>query len=57
MAKVIRPAFSRRQAFHLLGLDGNGELWPAEVSHRVRVERGSVCVSVHDRARDFLAVR
>ena len=50
MAKVIRPAFSRRQAFQLLGLDGNGELWPAEVN-RVRVERGSVCVSVYDRER------
>jgi len=50
MAKVIRPAFSRRQAFHLLGLDGTGELWPAEVN-RIRVERGGVLVSAYDRER------
>jgi len=48
MANQTRQPFSRRQALHVLGLDGTGELWPAEVG-AVRLERGSVCVSLSDR--------
>ena len=54
MAKVIRPAFSRRQAFHLLGLDGTGELWPAKVG-LVRVDRGGVCVCATATDRAYAA--
>jgi len=38
--------FSRRHAFHVLGLDGTGALHPLRLRGVVRIERGGVCVNV-----------
>lgn len=50
-----RWTFSRRHAFHVLGLDGTGALHPLRLRGVVRIERGGVCVIAAPEAHDTLA--